>query len=263
MSRPRVNMYLDALAFLGLLGTIVSGLVLRLVLPPGSGRLEVGSSARPIATLWGFTRHEWGGLHYKISLVLLAILALHVWLHRDWIVSMGKRESRTSGKAFVLGLVATLALLAVLLSPLWSEPLQQTRAEVLAQRGQRLPGDAICYSEGVALTPADLERVTGVPQDRFLSSSALLSSEQTRRIISEYYAAAPASGQGEKLYGSQCLRCHGNPASLPDLGDADDQALTRLREARPAAAHQGLRTLSEEQLLALLLHLRANRPPAP
>lgn len=263
LSRPRVNLYLDVVAFLALLGTVVTGLVLRLVLPPGSGRVEAGSPERPIGTLWGFARHEWGALHYNASLVLLGVLALHLWLHRDWITSMGRRESQASGKSFARGLAAAVALIVVALSPLWSEPSRQTRSEVLAQRGESLSGDEICYSEDVALTAFELERITGVPQGRFLAHPRPLTSVQTRQIIEDYYAgpSSASEGQGEKLFISECLRCHGNPASLPDLGATDSQAFTRLREAQPAAAHQKLRNLSDGQLLPLVLYLRANRSP--
>lgn len=259
LSRPRLNLYLDALALLGLVGTVVTGLVLRLVLPPGSGRLEVGDPERPLLTLWGFTRQEWGGFHYATSLGLLSILSLHLWLHRDWIASMGKRESKASGKLFALGLTTALAWLVVMLSPLCSQPVERPRSEVLAQRGQPLSSATVCYDEGVALSAFDLERLTGVPEDRFLAAQRPLSSRETREIIEAHYAAPPTDRQGADLYTAHCFSCHGKPSSLPDFGEDDGAALERLREAKPSGPHQRLRSLSDEQLTLLLAYLRAAR----
>jgi mono/diheme cytochrome c family protein len=263
MARPRVNLYLDLLAFLALFATVVTGLVLRLALPPGSGRPEVGSLDRPVTTLWGWARHEWGSLHYFISLALLVVLALHVWLHRDWIAGVMKRESsRDSGKFFSLGMVACVALLVVGFSPLWAKPAGQTRAQVLDHRGQTAVPGGICFTEGAALSAVDLEQITGVPQDHFqrAASSEAITPAQARRLVQDYYAAAPElEPLGQKLFETQCSGCHTDAAALPDLGQDDGTALERLRQAKPAQAHQGLRALDTTQLKQLLDYLRKTR----
>jgi len=75
MKRNTLNYLLDialALAMLGLLGT---GLVMRFVLPPGSGRQRL---------LWGWGRHDWGDLHYWLVGFFLVILVVHLALHWQW-----------------------------------------------------------------------------------------------------------------------------------------------------------------------------------
>jgi hypothetical protein len=79
MSRTLFNITIDALAALFLIGMIGTGYLLRFPLPPGSNKRLM---------LWGLSRHEWGGIHYWISIALLLILFLHIAMHWSWIVSV-------------------------------------------------------------------------------------------------------------------------------------------------------------------------------
>jgi hypothetical protein len=83
MSRTIANVIIDVTAAVLFLGMIATGYVLRFPLPPGTNKLF---------TLWDLTRHEWGSIHFWISLGLLTILFVHVILHWQWIVTvLGKR----------------------------------------------------------------------------------------------------------------------------------------------------------------------------
>jgi hypothetical protein len=73
-STPKIaNLFLWFL-FCGLTGT---GLLLAYRLPPGS-RGGHGLSAL------GWTRHEWGDLHFWISIAFLILLTVHLALHWRW-----------------------------------------------------------------------------------------------------------------------------------------------------------------------------------
>ncbi|MCC6425099.1 MAG: DUF4405 domain-containing protein [Phycisphaerales bacterium] len=89
LKRNTLNFLLDvalALAMLGLLGT---GLVMRFVLPPGSGRQRL---------LWGWGRHDWGDLHYWLVLFFLLVLIVHLAMHWRWAcVTTAKLFRRGSG----------------------------------------------------------------------------------------------------------------------------------------------------------------------
>lgn len=83
MSRTIFNITIDALATLFLIGMIATGYLLRFPLPPGTNKKLM---------LWGLSRHEWGAIHYWISIALLLIIFLHIAMHWSWIVSvLGKR----------------------------------------------------------------------------------------------------------------------------------------------------------------------------
>jgi mono/diheme cytochrome c family protein len=83
MSRTVINVVIDLIAALLLLGMIATGYLLRFPLPPGSNKTHV---------LWGLTRHQWGDVHFWISLGLLLVMLIHLALHWNWIVTViGKR----------------------------------------------------------------------------------------------------------------------------------------------------------------------------
>ncbi|MFZ2171634.1 MAG: DUF4405 domain-containing protein [Methylococcaceae bacterium] len=83
MNRTIANIIIDIIAAFLFLGMIATGYLLRFPLPPGSNKT---------LSLWGYTRHQWGDIHFWISLGLLIVLAVHLVLHWNWIVTViGKR----------------------------------------------------------------------------------------------------------------------------------------------------------------------------
>lgn len=83
MNRTIANIIIDIIATLLFLGMIATGYILRFPLPPGSNKT---------LSLWSFTRHQWGDVHFWISMGLLAVLVVHLVLHWNWIVTViGKR----------------------------------------------------------------------------------------------------------------------------------------------------------------------------
>ncbi len=83
MNRTIANIIIDIIAAFLFLGMIATGYLLRFPLPPGSNKT---------LSLWGYTRHQWGDVHFWISLGLLVVLAVHLVLHWNWIVTViGKR----------------------------------------------------------------------------------------------------------------------------------------------------------------------------
>src|SRR5688572_14883488 len=140
MKRTHLNFVIDGLAFTAFFFLISTGLLLRYQLPAGSGGLRgfgVGGGAgeRPIALLWGMTRHEWGQIHYLIAGSLIAILAAHVLLHWKWIncVIRGTR-SEASGLRFGLGFSSLLALLLLGAMPLMISTNEVSRSQLQVQR---------------------------------------------------------------------------------------------------------------------------------
>jgi len=117
MRRPTLNLLIDAAAFVGFVFLVSTGVLMRYVLPPGSGRRTA---------VWGLDRHDWGTLHFWIAAAFLAVLAFHLVLHGKWILSVLRgRPRQGSGGRVALGLVGLLAVLALAAAPLVS-PVQQT-----------------------------------------------------------------------------------------------------------------------------------------
>jgi hypothetical protein len=76
MKRGTLNFIVDTLTFLVMLAMIASGLLIRFVLPPGSGERR---------SLWEYTRHDWGDVHFWLAVSLAALVLVHVALHWAWV----------------------------------------------------------------------------------------------------------------------------------------------------------------------------------
>ncbi|UCD11139.1 MAG: DUF4405 domain-containing protein, partial [Nitrospinaceae bacterium] len=72
MKRSRINFIIDAIAFIGVVLLISTGVLMRFILLPGVERIERG----PLH-LWSMSRHQWGDVHFFIAMGLMVILALH------------------------------------------------------------------------------------------------------------------------------------------------------------------------------------------
>lgn len=79
MKRTFVNLLTDLSATLLFLAMLATGFILRFPLPPGTNKA---------LSLWGLTRHQWGGIHFWISGALLVVLLVHLALHWQWVVTV-------------------------------------------------------------------------------------------------------------------------------------------------------------------------------
>lgn len=113
MRKPAVNALVDVAAFAGFVLLTSTGVLLRYVLPPGSGHRT---------TIWGFDRHDWGELHFWISIAFLSVLAIHLLVHRRWIATVLRGQPREgSALRVALGVVGLLAILAAAAAPFFAE----------------------------------------------------------------------------------------------------------------------------------------------
>ncbi|MCM8794239.1 MAG: DUF4405 domain-containing protein [Candidatus Omnitrophica bacterium] len=139
MNRPKLNFIIDAVAFAGVVFLMATGFLLRYGLPPGSGGLGAGRGAgaaeRPVALLWGLTRHEWGEIHFWIAVALMAILSVHLILHWRWIVCMVKgQKPEASGVRLAFGILALTCLLAAAAAPFCSRTEYVRRGDLYGVR---------------------------------------------------------------------------------------------------------------------------------
>ena len=196
MKRTTLNFIIDAVGFAGFIFLTTTGVLVRYVLPPGSGRRAV---------LWGMNRHEWGDLHFWIAIAFFCVLALHLFLHWRWIVHMIQGKPREgSGVRFALGFVGILAVLAIALTPFGSSVertgpsvAQREESSVLTQESELVRG---------RMTLIEIEQKTGVPKAYFIENLGMPKDVQVnegvaklgksfgfdihdvRRIVSKYKA---------------------------------------------------------------------------
>jgi hypothetical protein len=104
MNPIRKFFWIDILNLLLFLSLIVTGVVLRYVLPPGSARPRGGGQGyhggRPILTLWNMDRHEWGDIHFWLAVAMGIAILIHLIQHRRWIACqfrIGRSPSASTG----------------------------------------------------------------------------------------------------------------------------------------------------------------------
>ena len=108
MNKSSLIKLIDLLSFIGLSALISTGALIKFSLPPKSGG----------ATIWGFTRHEWGDIHFYISLCFLCIITIHLFLHFKFIkAAIFGSASREIGYRIAVGFVGFVVLILLLLAP--------------------------------------------------------------------------------------------------------------------------------------------------
>lgn len=106
MKRAPLNLLVDALAAGFLVGMLATGYVIRYPLPRGT---------HSFLRLWGMDRHQWGEIHFWLSMGLLVVLIVHLVLHWQWVVSMLKRHvggDASPAKHLVRAGLATVLVIA-------------------------------------------------------------------------------------------------------------------------------------------------------
>ncbi|OIO70720.1 MAG: hypothetical protein COW19_10865 [Zetaproteobacteria bacterium CG12_big_fil_rev_8_21_14_0_65_55_1124] len=162
MKRTDINFTIDMIAFIGFVVMTITGVLMRYVLPPGSGHYS---------TIWGLDRHEWGDIHFWISLVFFSLLALHLVLHWRWLVSVVTGKPREgSGFRAGLGIVGLVAVIALALS-LFLTPVEKD----LTSNGASSRSGHV-YEDGEirgSMTLRDIAAASGVPAAYIVESLKL------------------------------------------------------------------------------------------
>lgn len=122
MSRGKKNLAINTVLFLQMAAMAATGVIIKWVLPPGSGGGRhgwrhgwhhgggpgwrhgggpgwrhggggggwFGGEGCDGASFLGLTRHQWGDVHFWIALSLIALLVVHLVLHWRWVVCQVK-----------------------------------------------------------------------------------------------------------------------------------------------------------------------------
>lgn len=155
-----INFVTDVVTFLVVLAMAATGLLLKFVLPPGS---QGGQGMQ----LWGLTRHEWGDVHFWLSVSMGALFVVHVALHWNWVCVIVARwfpfESASPGPASArrrsaYGAGFLIAVTALLIGFVWAAGTSATRPATQSEHGGRgyrggRNAAAVPSPDGAGLTP--------------------------------------------------------------------------------------------------------------
>jgi len=111
MNKPQAIKVIDLFSFISLILIISTGAFLKFTLPPRSGG----------ATVWDLTRHQWGEIHFYISIFFLLMMSIHLVFHFSFIKKavLGK-ASREQNYRLIIGAVSLFVLILFSLAPLFS-----------------------------------------------------------------------------------------------------------------------------------------------
>jgi hypothetical protein len=116
-TRSQFNFLIEGITLLVLMLMIATGLIMKFRLPPGSGGEGAalhGGQGRPLLTLAGLSRHQWGAVHFYLASAMLLLLVVHLQLHWRWVWGLaqgadpGRRKAR--GRTFLIVSILFLAL---------------------------------------------------------------------------------------------------------------------------------------------------------
>ncbi len=95
VSKSFVVDVLNFVVFVCLAGT---GILMRYVLPPGSGRGRGGGwgyhGGREVLTWLGMDRHEWGEIHFWLAVAMVVLIVVHLIQHGRWIACRFQRTPK-------------------------------------------------------------------------------------------------------------------------------------------------------------------------
>jgi hypothetical protein len=161
MRRTRLNFLIDFIGFVGFVFLTTTGVLMRYVLPPGSGHHS---------KIWGLDRHDWGAIHFWIAAAFFFILAFHLLLHWRWIVNVAKGRPRdASGYRLGLGIVGLATVIALSISPLVTPVSRDSDSKPLTSPGHEYEDISIRGS----MTFAEVEETTGVPASHIMQKLQL------------------------------------------------------------------------------------------
>ena len=108
MKQSQLIKLVDICSFVSLFLLVLTGTLLKFTLPIRSGP----------ATVLSMTRHEWGDIHFYVSILFLVMMSLHLFTHLRYIKQLlGGNVSTANKYRLGVGLIGVFALLLILLSP--------------------------------------------------------------------------------------------------------------------------------------------------
>ena len=121
MKKKSLNLIIDAMLLLCLGAISGIGILMKHVLVPGFMRHEI--YGRNVDLMhWGLDRHQWGTIHFLISLTFLVLTLLHIILH--WGMIAGIYRNLVSNRIlwWVIAIIFIAVTIILLVFPYFVQP---------------------------------------------------------------------------------------------------------------------------------------------
>ncbi len=171
MKRTDWKYLVDTFLFICVVGIALIGLLMALVLPKGPG---VQESAKYFLSLH---RHQWGNIHFYLSLAFVVLVIIHLILSWSWIEGKARQLFKQSWAAM---LILTVIVSLVVLFVFWTfyprvpgayedygvRAGRQAKAETFREDPSSIPIQG-------QMTLRDVEKATGVPAGKVAEAMGL------------------------------------------------------------------------------------------
>jgi multisubunit Na+/H+ antiporter MnhB subunit len=170
----------NTLLFICLVGIVLIGLLLGLVIPQGPSTPE---SSKYFLNLH---RHQWGNIHFLLSLAFIFLIIIHLTLDWKWIKG---RATRLFKERWKTALISTAGISLLLLFTVWLFYPKEPGAYEGYGIGRGKSDSAILADNQDYITVTgqvtlqDLEEVTGIPSRRIIEALGLPGSISTKDTI--------------------------------------------------------------------------------
>jgi hypothetical protein len=160
----------NTLLFICLVGIVLIGLLLGLVIPQGPAGSE---SSKYFLNLH---RHQWGNIHFYLSLAFTLLIIIHLALDWKWIKA---RANHLFKKGWKIALTATVGVSLFLLFALWlfhpKDPGSYDEYGVGRKRSETVQtaDNQDCITVTGQMRLQDLEKATGIPAQRIIEALGL------------------------------------------------------------------------------------------
>jgi hypothetical protein len=169
--KNRSKYLINTCLFVCITGIVLIGLLMGLVLGEGPA---VKAESKYFLSLH---RHDWGKIHIYLSLAFIILLAVHLWLNRNWIKCQARQIFKKSwGVALILTAVASILVLFFF----WSFYPRQSSAYIgfgygtgqntYSQQGIISEDDSIIYGQ---MTLRRIEQASGHPATDIIEALGL------------------------------------------------------------------------------------------
>lgn len=129
MKKSTINFIIDAIMLLCLCAITGIGLLIKYILPAGQDRWAIYGSNQPMQWL-NMDRHQWGDIHFIISLLMIALLVVHVILHWSFITCIFSRFIKAQPLKRTLGWSFGLIGLFLIIFPFLVTPSQSIHKSI-------------------------------------------------------------------------------------------------------------------------------------
>lgn len=163
---------IDSLLFINIMGIVTIGFLLGLVIPEGPA---ISESSKYFL---GLHRHDWGNIHFYLSIAFIALLVIHLLFSWKWIKGKAKQIFKNSWQTSLF-VILLLALITPFLIwnffPKYSEKYadsglrQRNKEFALGSQEGYLPQEGEEYIVVTGqMTLADLEKTTEIPHQAII-----------------------------------------------------------------------------------------------